>query len=139
MVDFGRGDHPARMSAITVTINGVPDILRTVQNLTPQLRTRLSTAIKATTLTCQTEAKRACPVGTPESTHKKGYVGGRLRASLAARFPDELTGEVFTNVQYGPYVELGTRKMRARPFLRPAFAANAAKLLERVKHIFQVV
>ncbi len=31
-----------------------------------------------------------------------------------------ITGVVGTNVKYAPYVELGTRKMAARPYLRPA-------------------
>lgn len=29
-----------------------------------------------------------------------------------------------TNVEYAPYVELGTYKMRARPFIRPAMEKN---------------
>ena len=33
----------------------------------------------------------------------------------------EVTVYVGTNVQYAPYQELGTEKMDARPFLRPAF------------------
>ena len=36
--------------------------------------------------------------------------------------PDDTKKAVYigTNVEYGPYVELGTSRMAARPFLRPA-------------------
>lgn len=87
-------------------------------------------------------AKKLCPVGTVESTGKKGYRGGTLRDSITHVVDgDVLT--VGTNVEYGPYVELGTgphfeapptweafdvpaskgigrRYVRPRPFLRPA-------------------
>ena len=32
-----------------------------------------------------------------------------------------------TNVEYAPYVELGTYKMRARPFIRPAMEKNLSE------------
>lgn len=35
---------------------------------------------------------------------------------------------VGTGVEYAPYVEYGTYRMSARPFLRPAFNKNVAKL-----------
>ena len=53
---------------------------------------------------------------------KSGYIRtGRLRNSLTH---DVLEGEkavvIGTNVEYAQYVELGTMKMKARPYLRPA-------------------
>lgn len=56
-------------------------------------------------------AKKLCPVGTAESTGKKGYRGGTLRNSITFRVNaagDEKTLEVGSNVEYAPYVELGT-------------------------------
>lgn len=52
-------------------------------------------------------AKALCPVGTPESTGKKGYRGGTLRNSITSEATDE---EVIigSNVEYAPFVELGT-------------------------------
>lgn len=35
---------------------------------------------------------------------------------------------VGTNVVYAPYVELGTKHMSARPYLRPALEANMGKI-----------
>ena len=35
---------------------------------------------------------------------------------------------VGTNVEYAPYIELGTSKMSARPYLRPAFENNRDKI-----------
>lgn len=65
-----------------------------------------------------------CPVGTPESTGIPGYVGGTLRSSLTWEIVAEsgLSAKVGTNVYYGPFVELGTRYMRAQPYLRPALS-----------------
>lgn len=44
---------------------------------------------------------------------------GRLRGSIS-HTTDEDTAYIGTNVEYAPYVELGTRYMAARPFLRNA-------------------
>ena len=72
----------------------------------------------------ETYAKLLCPVGTPESTHKKGYMGGTLRNSIAHAM-DKNSAYIGTNVEYAPYVELGTVKMAARPYLRPACEDHA--------------
>lgn len=46
---------------------------------------------------------------------------GRLRNSITHKYEkDEKTVYVGTNVEYAPYVELGTRHMHERPFLRNA-------------------
>lgn len=54
-------------------------------------------------------AKALCPVDT-----------GRLRNSITHAQEDEDTEIIGTNVEYAPFVELGTVKMAARPYLRPA-------------------
>ena len=69
-------------------------------------------------------AKDLCPVGTPESTGIPGYVGGTLRGSIT-HTSDGKAAYIGTDVKYGKYVELGTVKMAARPFLRPAAANHA--------------
>lgn len=60
-------------------------------------------------LMVEAEAKKLCPVRT-----------GRLRASIHAGKERENVHYVGTNVHYAPYVEFGTRKMTAKPYLRPA-------------------
>jgi len=60
------------------------------------------------------EAKRVVPVRT-----------GRLRDSIQFR-SDTTAAIVGTDVPYGKYVELGTSKMAAQPYLQPA-AANSAE------------
>lgn len=52
-------------------------------------------------------AKKLCPVGTEESTGVKGYRGGTLRNSITHRVNGDVL-EVGSNVEYAPYVELGT-------------------------------
>lgn len=50
-------------------------------------------------------AKKLCPVGTAESTGKKGYRGGTLRNSINFRVNaagEEKTLEVGSNVEYAP-------------------------------------
>ena len=50
-----------------------------------------------------------------------GLDTGRLRNSITYKaVRTERAVYIGTNVEYAPYVELGTRKMRARPFLKPA-------------------
>ena len=52
-------------------------------------------------------AKRLCPVGTVESTGKKGYRGGTLRNSITHTVDGDVLS-VGSNIPYAAYVELGT-------------------------------
>jgi HK97 gp10 family phage protein len=97
-------------------------------------------------MAAETYAKSLCPVGTPESTGIKGYIGGTLRGSITyATEEQHSTGQapargadykmlatpekervyIGTNVEYAPYVEMGTVKMKPKPYLKPAIANNA--------------
>lgn len=60
-------------------------------------------------------AKALCPVDT-----------GNLRNSIT-HFQQGEDEYVATNVYYAPYVELGTRRMKARPYLKPAAEDHAAE------------
>lgn len=70
----------------------------------------LVAALEEVGLVAEGYAKRACPGDT-----------GRLRNSIT-HIVDEGTRHVIigTNVEYAPYVELGTRRQKPQPFLKPA-------------------
>ncbi len=58
--------------------------------------------------------------------HKPAVRTGRLRGSITWRLAADALSpyvDVGTNVFYAPFVELGTSRMQARPFLRPALKA----------------
>lgn len=61
-------------------------------------------------------AKKLCPVDT-----------GRLRNSITHAQYDENTEVIGSNVEYAPYVELGTSRKGARPFLRPAAEGHTSE------------
>jgi HK97 gp10 family phage protein len=47
--------------------------------------------------------------------------------------PDGPVAELFTQSGYGGYLELGTSRMRAQPYLYPAFEMHIGQLAARVK------
>jgi len=40
-----------------------------------------------------------------------------------------------TNIEYGPYVELGTSRMRAQPYLRPAYDEKRGEALQEIADV----
>ena len=69
-------------------------------------------------------AKKNCPVDT-----------GRLRNSIThARF-DENTEVIGSNVDYAAFVELGTYKMAAKPYLRPAAEIHTSEYKAIIKSV----
>lgn len=68
-------------------------------------------------------AARKCPVDT-----------GNLRGSIAHEV-DAAGGAVYigTNVEYAPYVELGTSRQKAQPFLRPAASEHGEQYRQVLK------
>ena len=57
--------------------------------------------------------------------------------SGAAPNDDELSVFVGTNVEYAPYVELGTAKQKAKPFLKPAAANSKSELMQCFQKAFE--
>lgn len=96
----------------------------------------------------QGEAMVRAPVG--KYPKGSGRVGGRLRGSITyattrrqsnprnPALPTDSVKRPFeneevwigTNVEYAPYVEYGTKRMKAQPYLRPAVDNNQARILE---------
>lgn len=53
---------------------------------------------------------------------------GRLRNSITHQMmPEGNAVQIGTNVEYAPYVELGTSRMKSRPYLRQTITDNADK------------
>ena len=74
------------------------------------LEKAINNGLTAIGMTAEGHAKRQTPVDT-----------GRLRNSIThAVKAEEKAVYIGTNVEYAPFVELGTVKMRERPFLKPA-------------------
>lgn len=70
----------------------------------------ISRALESVGLAAEGHAKRKCPVDT-----------GRLRNSITHQIQSsEKAVYIGSNVEYAPYVELGTHEHEAQPFLRPA-------------------
>lgn len=43
-----------------------------------------------------------------------------------------IVGELFANTDYAQYVEFGTSRMAAQPFIRPAYEAHKHELMEEI-------
>ena len=65
-------------------------------------------ALEENGLIAEGHAKVYCPVDT-----------GNLRNSIT-HTRDEKSAYIGTNVEYAPYVELGTSRMKAQPYLKPS-------------------
>ena len=71
-------------------------------------------------------AKKLCPVDT-----------GRLRNSITHQQMSESVEVIGTNVEYAPYVCLGTHKMAPRPVLRPAAENHAAEYRAIIENVMK--
>lgn len=100
---------------------------------------QIRNAMDAIGQACEDYAKLKCPVGTPESTGIPNYKGGTLRNSIThAVSSDGKTVVVGSNVKYAPYVEFGTYKMDAQPYLRPAANDHADEYRKILKNALSI-
>ena len=90
-------------------------------------------AIKSALTLCGSEAKSYAQ---KYLTEKGAVDTGNLRNSVAYKVEDK-TMIVGTDVEYAPYIELGTCKMAARPYLEPAIANHADKYKSIIESAFK--
>lgn len=84
------------------------DVLNTLEE-------KINTALELCGLVAEGYAARLCPVDT-----------GRLRNSIT-HVAEENQVTIGTNVEYAPYVEMGTVKTKAQPFLGPSITNHISQ------------
>lgn len=85
---------------------------------------QIARALEAIGLQAEGYAKMLCPVDT-----------GNLRNSITHTVSmDEQATYVGTNVEYAAYVEMGTSRMKAQPYLKPAVVDHADEYKQMVEY-----
>ena len=93
------------------------------------------------------EMKQRVPVSAkPHKSGKKTYSPGTLRKAIYQAYAEKESSESRSTYRvswnkshafYGRFIEYGTSKMAAKPFLRPAYDAASAKALRAAQDRMQ--
>ncbi len=59
---------------------------------------------------------------------RTGVLQASIQKEVKTEGVNKVVGRIFSDVDYSKYVEFGTSKMRARPFMRPAIKLNEENL-----------
>lgn len=97
---------------------------------------KVKATVKKNGAQLQKTAQKEAPVGTPQSTGIPGYVGGTLKRSIGLEITDGgMTAEVESTAEYAGYQEYGTRFMKGKPHIRPAFEEQKEKFKADMKEL----
>lgn len=83
---------------------------------------QLAVALEKIGMQAEAYAKLDCPVDT-----------GRLRNSITHQQEGDVTEVIGTNVEYAAYVEMGTQKTKAQPYLEPAVTNHVDEYRQMVE------
>lgn len=103
---------------IVADISEVIAVNRTIEAAGARIGARAATLLRVAGHSIERDAKASAPVDT-----------GALRGSISTTTAGDgrsgsMSVEVGPTVEYGAYVELGTSRMGAQPYLAPAFDNN---------------
>ena len=108
------------MIGLKIKVGGLLQAEKRIQGLGISIKGAGAEAVRNTAIEVNRLAKLFCPVDT-----------GRLRSSIQiVEFnPQAPSAVVGTDVEYAEYVEFGTSRQSAQPYMRPA-ALEGEKILE---------
>ncbi len=101
-------------------------MVRAVANKSKQARIATNRELDLSSKRIERMAKTKAPVDT-----------GALKNTIFSAKAGDLTYKVTAPQHYAIYVEKGTRKMRAQPYLRPALDAERPKLISNLRKIYE--
>jgi len=106
-------------------IDGMSALFVALDNYTGELEAAAQTVLEETIINTDADIK--------QSITDQGMVDtGRYRSSWKFTIGN-LEATESSNVEYGPFLELGTSKMKARPHVFPAFEKNSARFIAALK------
>ena len=111
-----------------VRVVGIPEAIASLKKYQTKKKKDIKRELRRGAFQVADLAKDSVPVLT-----------GRLRSSLTTDDSDlfRLVMRVGTNVLYGKWVEFGTRRMEARPFLFPSFFSHEGEIIRRIGNIMK--
>ena len=109
---------------------------KVLDRITAEMKPKARKIVNKYGLAIASEAARLAPVASMESS---GYVGGALRNSILpeSKMTGDMTFTVSDGVEYGIWVNYGTSRMAAQPFLEPAFESWTEKFLAAFSELFK--
>jgi hypothetical protein len=130
------------MSGISVQLSGLDEFLSGLQSLIEQKGQEVNDRIQEAGINTHAEVISKWPVGTPESTHKKNYHGGRSRQSFQY-IPGNMECSVGSDVYYTEFVEEGHKTRGGKSFvegrhiLSTAFVGNRRSLMQDLQAMME--
>lgn len=112
--------------SVSFKVKGVDRMVRQLAIKSKQARTATDRQLELSSLRIERGAKTGAPVDT-----------GALKNTIFSAQAGSLTYKVTAPQHYAVYVEKGTRKMRAQPFLKPAIDAERPKLISNLRKIYR--
>ncbi|MCP0885916.1 HK97 gp10 family phage protein [Ligilactobacillus sp. WILCCON 0076] len=120
-------------ASFDVKFDGLEKLYSQFSTNKAQARTATATAMKATIAKAQQTSQSIVPVDT-------GYLRQNIVVKPVETNGDTVLGEyVASKADYASYVEYGTYKMAAQPYIRPAIAAVKPYFYSQVKLALQKV
>jgi HK97 gp10 family phage protein len=111
---------------MTMEIKGANEVIANLSHFSDGVSKKLVVACQMSQAQVVSFARLLCPVRT-----------GNLRNSIqpgAVEISDtEVSADVEARMEYASFVEYGTRRMRAQPYLTPALLSNIPKFRENVQ------
>jgi HK97 gp10 family phage protein len=112
--------------SIKFKVRGVDQMVRLIANKGKKARIATNRELDLSSKRIERMAKVKAPVDT-----------GALKNSIFSAKAGNLTYKVTAPQHYAIYVEKGTRKMRAQPYLKPALDAERPKLISNLRKLYE--
>lgn len=107
---------------ISVTFDRFPEIAATMPERTSQV-------VRKAAFDIEGQAKNRAPVDT-----------GALKNSISTEFENGgMTGVIAPHMEYATFVEFGTKRMSAQPYMTPAAEAVAPAFIAAMKQMLQEI
>lgn len=97
------------MPRVTIEWKGIEKAFSKLVNAPGNVDRLIDAVVKNNAEKAKTEAQRIAP-----------YDTGFLHDEIYAHYPGKACAEIVSNAGYSGFLEYGTRKMSAQPFMRPA-------------------
>lgn len=115
------------MADVLIEVQGTEGLIKAIDAMLNL--DEVKSVVKKNTSLLDRTAKR-------KAVFTKGYSKGNLRRNITPNIEDGgLTGRVKADVEYSGYVEKGTRKMDAQPFMEPAKEEVEPKFIKDLQEV----